>query len=128
MDTMEFSRGDAAHHTLLMPASSWQAGGKLFFAAKPAIDDDPTDANALIQGSWTDTDVVDTTRNGTAYKQYNCTFPGSATNSVLSNGAESLDFLGEFQWVPASGDPVTFPAKAPKIPVTLYFDIKRKTT
>lgn len=128
-NTMEFSRGDGAYHTFSIPASSWTAGGKLFFAAKPAIDDDTTDAAAAIQGSWTDADLLaDVVIGGITYKKYNCHFPASATSSIVSGGAASADYLGEFQFVPASGDPMTFPAKDPKITTTIYFDVKRKTT
>lgn len=129
MDTMEFMRGDRVQHTFAIPAESWTSGGRLFFAAKQAIDDDNTDALALIQGTWDDNSVTDVTINGIAYKEYNCDFPGSATNAVESDGAESLELLGEFQFVPAGGiDPVTFPAPGdPRIPTILYFDVKRKT-
>lgn len=125
---MDFTRGDGANHTFSIPTANWWAGGHLFFAAKPVIDDDNTDANAAIEGDWGDSSVSDTVVNGVAYKQYACHFPGSATNSILSGGADSADYLGEFQFVPSGGDPITFPAGDPKITVTLYFDIKRKTT
>lgn len=128
MATIEFTRGDGAHHTFSIPATSWSAGGRLFFAAKPVIDDDNTDANAVISQSWDDTAVTDTTINGVAYKQYACYFPPSATNSIVSGGAPSADYLGEFQYVPSGGDPVTFPANDEKLDCKVYFDIKRKTT
>lgn len=125
-NVIEFTRGDAAHHTFSMPAASWTAGGKLFFAAKPAVDDDTTDANSLINGSWSDAATTDVTMNGIAYKQYNCYFPPSATSGIASNGASSADYLGEFQFVPLGGDPITFPASDNKLDCKLYFDIKRK--
>src|ERR1700759_1510037 len=99
---LQFPRGDGVYHTFSMPASSWSAGGELFFSAKTVIDDDPTDANAVITGNWTDSAVSDITIDGTAYKQYNCYFPPSATSSIISDGAASLDYLGDFRWVPAS--------------------------
>lgn len=126
MSQIVFTRGDGANHTFSIPATSWSAGGKLFFAAKPVVDDDNTDANALIQGSWTDSAVTDVMINGVAYKQYACYFPPSATNSIPSGGAGSADYLGEFQYVPASGIPVTFPATDQKLDAVLYFDIKRE--
>lgn len=128
MSTMEFTRGDGANHTFAIPASSWSPGGVLFFAAKRVIDDDNTDAEAVIEGNWDDSDVTDVTINGVAYKKYACTFPPSATNSVESDGASSLELLGEFQYVPSDSIPVTFPATDEKIDVVLYFDVKRKTT
>jgi hypothetical protein len=125
---IEFTRGDAAHHTFAIPASAWSAGGKLFFGAKAAIDDDNTDAQALITGNWDDSAVSDVTINGVAYKRYACYFPPSATNSINSDGADTLDLLGEFEYVPASGDPVTCPPDNNKFDVKLYFDVIRKTT
>lgn len=127
-DTIEFPRGDGITHTFSMPASAWSAGGKLFFEAKPAIDDDSTDANAVISQTWTDSAVTDVTINGIAYKQYACSFPASATNSILSDGATSLDYLGEFQWVDSTGDPHTFPPNDPKLACIVYFDVVRKTS
>lgn len=125
---IEFSRGDGIHHTFAMPASSWSAGGKLFFAAKQAVDDDITDAAAVINQSWDDTAVSDVTINGVAYKQYACYFPPSATSGIASGGSSTTDYLGEFQFVPAGGDPVTFPGNGQKLDCIVYFDIKRKTT
>lgn len=124
---MEFTRGDGANHTFAIPASSWSPGGVLFFAAKRLIDDDNTDAAAVIEGDWDDTAVTDVTIDGVAYKKYACYFPPSATNSVASNGAGTLELLGEFQYVPTTNIPVTFPATDEKLDVILYFDIKRKT-
>jgi len=125
---LEFARGDAAHHAFLMPADAWTPLGRLFFAAKRLIDDDNNDASAVIQGDWGDGAVTTVVEDGITYKKYACDFPASATNSVLSNGATELDLLGEFQFVPAGGDPITFPAAGDKIPTVLYFDVKRKTT
>lgn len=133
METMQFMRGDGADHTFAIPADAWSSGGRLFFAAKPVIDDDTTDANAVIQGNWGDDVVTDVTLTiegvATPCKRYACHFSGSATASILSDGAESADYLGEFQWVPAGGaDPVTVPGPGEeRIPVNLSFDVKRKT-
>lgn len=125
---IEFSRGDGANHTFSMPASSWSSGGKLFFAAKPAIDDDTADAASVISGVFDDSVVTDVTIDGIAMKQYACHFPASATNSIVSNGAGSAEYLGEFQYVPSSGDPITIPANDEKLDCIVYFDVKRKTT
>lgn len=122
---IEFSRGDGANHTFSMPTSSWSAGGKLFFAAKAIVDDDTTDVNAVIQGSWDDTVVTNVVINAVAYKQYACYFPPAATNTIISNGASVLSYVGEFQYIPNTGVPVTFPATDQKLDVALYIDIKR---
>lgn len=125
---MEFVRGDGNNHKFRIPASSWTAGGKLFFTAKQIIDDDNTDSQALIKGDWDDTNVTDTTVNGVAYKEYACYFPPSATAGIGSNGSESLDLLGEFQYVPNGGDPITMPPKGQKLETVVYFDVTRRTT
>lgn len=128
MAKIEFPRGDTISHTFAMPASDWTAGGKLFFAAKPAIDDDNTDAAAVIDNNWDDTVVSDVTINGIAYKQYACTFLPADTNSIPSGGADSLDYEGEFQWVGADGTVKTFPPNDPKLDCVVYFDVKRETS
>lgn len=130
METMLFMRGDDNDgYTLSVLATNWTAGGRLFFAAKQVVDDDNTDAAALIQQNWGDDVVTDVTIGGFAYKQYACHFPSSATNSIVSDGAETLDLFGEFQYVPSGGDPISIPGPdSERIPVTVRFDIKRKTT
>lgn len=129
MSQIAFTRGDGANHTFAIAATSWSVGGKLFFAAKPAIDDDVLDANAVINQSWDDTALMpDVLINGIIYKKYNCYFPPAATNSIPSNGAGSTDYLGEFQYVPISGVPITAPATDAKLDCIVYFDVKRKTT
>ena len=124
---MDFSRGDAITHEFLIPTDAWSSGGTLIFGAKPAIDDDATDAAAVIKEEWTDDVVTDVVVNGVAYKQYACLFPPSATSGILSNGAESTDYLGEFKWIDSEGNPTTFPADDPKIPVTVFFNVVLET-
>lgn len=128
MADIVFTRGDQITHTFSIPTSAWSAGGTLFFAAKPAIDDDNTDGNAIIEAQWGDGSVTDVTINGVAYKKYACLFTPAMTNSILSNGAQSADYLGEFQWVSAGGIPTTFPADDPKLNCIVYFDVIRETT
>lgn len=128
MAKIEFPRGDGITHSLSIPAANWTAGGTLFFAAKPKIDDDGTDASAVINMPFDDSVVSDVTINGIAYKKYTCFFPPSATNSIVSNGRTKADYLGEFQYVPPTGVPVTFPYNDRKLDCVVYFDVKRKTT
>ena len=130
MEDMIFPRGDGVTKGFSMPASSWSAGGRLFFAAKLQFDDDTTDAAALIQGNWGDDVVTDVVRDGVAYKRYACDFPPEATADIVSNGAAVVDLLGEFQFVPVGGRPVTMPAEesGDKIPVKVLIDIKLGTT
>lgn len=123
---IEFTRGDGVHHQFNMPKDAWSSGGTLRFMAKPAIDDDNTDAAAVITQEWNDSAVSDVTINGVAYKQYDCYFPGSATNGIASDGAASTQYLGEFQWTDSTGNSVTFPANDPKLNVVVYFDVIRE--
>lgn len=130
MGPLEFTRGDPITHKFFIEATSWQPGGRLFFAAKPLIDDDNTDNAAVIKKSWDDTAVVDyVDSKGTAYKQYNCYFSASDTNSIVSNGASSATYLGEFQFVSSSnGTPLTAPAGEDKLEVIVYFDVNKRIT
>lgn len=119
-----FPRGDGSVvHTFSIPASAWTPGGTLFFGAKSVIDDDVTDAQAVIKQSWGDSAVTDVVINGIAYKQYACNFPSSATSDIQSNGASEAQYLGEFEWVSAAGVPTTFPAAPPKLTCIVYFDV-----
>lgn len=124
---IEFTRGDGAHHKLSIPAANWSAGGKLWFGAKQVIDDDTADTLIVLKKSWDDSAVTDVTIDGVAYKQYACDWDAADTFSIPSDGAGSLDFLGEFQYVPASGDPITFPATDDKLDCKVYFDVIRET-
>lgn len=128
MAAIEFPRGDGITHTFSIPQANWSSGGKLFFAAKPVIDDDNTDGNAVINQSWDDSTTTVVVINGVNYVQYACYFPPSATNGIASNGAGRADYLGEFQWVPVSGVPVTFPGTDKKLDCIVYFDVKRETS
>lgn len=125
---IEFARGDSIYSVkFYMPVSNWTAGGTLLFAAKPAIDDDVTDSNALINMSWSDADIAgEVVKNGILCKQYNCYFPPAATASIPSNGTDSADYLAEFKYVSSTGIPTTFPPNDPKLDAVVYFNVKIK--
>lgn len=111
-----------------MPADAWTPGGKLFFKAKPDIDDDNTDAAAVISQTFDDGVVSDITINGVAYKRYTCYFPPSATNSIVSDGSSKAVYKGEWQWVDSDAVPHTFPGDSAKLKAVVYFDVVRKIT
>ena len=125
-NTINFTRGDAVTHTFSIPQANWSAGGTLFFAAKPVIDDDVTDTAAVIKKSWTDSATSVVVINGVNYVQYACSFTASDTNGIPSNGALSAQYLGEFQWVSSTNVPTTFPATDPKLTCIVYFDVIRE--
>jgi hypothetical protein len=124
---IEFKKGDGATHYCKIPAANWSAGGKLFFAAKALPDNDASDAEAVINKTFTDSVVSDETIGGVAYKTYTLAFVGADTGSIDMQGKKKRKFLGEFQFVPASGQPVSFPADDDFIDVIVYADIKRAT-
>lgn len=126
MAKIEFKRGDAATHYFKIPTANWTAGGTLWFAAKPAVDADATDAAAVINKSFTDSVVTDETINGVAHKKYTLAFVAADTaNVTFTDGTTKNKYKGEFQFVPTSGAPVSFPADDKYIEVLVYADIKR---
>ena len=125
---MDFPRDNGPTYPLYMPASAWTAGGKLRFSAKPVIDDDLTDSNAVINVEWGDEVVTDVVMNGIAYKKYACYFPPSSTLGIQSNGAESADYLADFKFFPVSGPPMSFPPKSPKITATVWFGVTNEVS
>jgi hypothetical protein len=125
---VEFKKGDGATHYAYIPAASWSAGGKLFFAAKPVPDDDNADTAAVINTTFTDSVVSDETVDDVAYKKYTMSFVGSDANGIAMGGKKKKKFLGEFQFVPSSGQPTTWPGDDQFLDVIVYADIKRGTT
>jgi hypothetical protein len=121
MAKIEFKRGDQNIHQFVIPVGQWSAGGTLFFTAKPDVDDDITDANAVINYAFTDADMVNDGTNVT----YNCVFPPSATTNIASDGEKKRDYLAEFQFVSLSGVPTTYPGDDNFLDAIVYFDLRR---
>jgi hypothetical protein len=123
---IEFKRNDGVTHTLKIPLTSWSAGGTLYFTAKPAVDNDATDATAVIDKSFTDASV---TTDG-VYAIYTLAFDGAVdiTNVNFQSGETRKEYLGEFQYTPLVGKPISFPANDNYIEVIIYADIKVGTT
>lgn len=122
---MFFKRGDDVTHYFIIPASSWSAGGTLFFTAKPDVDDDVNDTKAVINRSFSDAVAV----NDGVDVTYTCTFPASDTTTITaeSEGDTEREFVGEFQYVSNTGKVTTFPGTNDFIQVIVYFDIRRRT-
>ena len=118
---MEFKRGDGITHYFSVPTDSYSATDTLHFMAKPAFDDDTTDASAVIEGTFTSADAEEVGEN----MRYTCYFPPSATNDIDTNGAAEVRYLGEFELIDSSNVPTTFPGGKKKIDVRLYADIRR---
>ena len=124
--TMKFKKGDGITHYFKMPLSSYSVGGTLYFAAKPEVDNDATDAAAVIDKSFDDS-VVDTSDG--VYAVYTLSFgPNDITGVSFVNGEKKKKYLGEFQHVPLTGGPSSFPGNDDYIEVIIYADIKRGTS
>jgi hypothetical protein len=123
MAKIEFKRGDGATHYFSIPTTTWSPGGKLRFVAKPAVDDDNTDANAKIDRQFDDTVAVNDGTNVT----YTLYFPPSDTNSIIMNGDTKVTLVSEFQLTYATGVPSTFPGNDTFITCIIYADIARVT-
>jgi len=129
--TMEFKKGDGLTHYFAVEAASWTPGGTLFFAAKQEVDNDATDAAAVINKSFTDANIVasDHEEYDADFVTYELAFvPGDITNVSFTDGEKKQKFLGEFQFVPTTGLPESFPADDEYIEVIIYADIKRGTS
>lgn len=126
--TMTFKKGDDLTHYYQMPADSWSAGGTLFFTAKPEVDNDVTDANAVIDKSFDDSDIVDDTHEfyDEDYVTYQLEFaPGDITGVNFTDGEKKKKYLGEFQFVSDAGKVTSDPNDDNFIEVIIYADIKR---
>lgn len=129
--TMEFKKGDNLTHYYQMPADSWDAGGTLFFAAKPEVDNDATDAAAVIDKSFDDTTIVGSGHEfyDADYVTYQLDFvPGDITGVSFSNGEKKKKYLGEFQFVANDGKVTSDPNNDNFVEVIIYADIKRGTS
>lgn len=125
---MEFKLGDKQFHYFQMETSAWAAGGKLWFAAKPQVDNDVVDGAAVINKSFNDTKIVGALHPEytAGYTTYELQFdPGDITGVTFVNGEKSKKYLGEFEFVSASAEPQSFPSDDQFIEVTIFADIKR---
>lgn len=121
-NAMKFKKGDGAVHYFKLPIAEYTPGGELWFAAKSAVDNDSTDGQAKINKVFTDDDVELTATQAI----WTCVFnPGDIVGVSFSSEEDSVDLLGEFQIVPAVGNPKSFPDDNNYIPVIVYADIKR---
>lgn len=129
--TMDFKKGDAQTHYFQMPTTAWTAGGLLWFAAKPAVDNDAADAAAVINKSFNDSTIVqvgdaDAAEILVGYVTYRLVFnPADIINVSFESGESKKEYLGEFEFVSGTGVPESFPSDDDFIDVIIYADIKR---
>lgn len=125
---MEFKKGDLQVHYFQLPIESWVTGGTLWFTVKPQIDNDSSDAAAIINKSFDDTKVVlsDHEMYDALFATYELEFaPGDISNVTFEDGEKVRSYIGEFVHVGADGNPETFPANDDYISVKVYADVKR---
>lgn len=124
---MEFKRGDTVTHYFKLPIASYVAGSFLFFAAKPLVDNDTADTAAVINKKFTDSSVNLVSNPG--YATYTLTFvPADIVGVTFLNGESEKDYLGEFQFIAPSANPISFPANNKYITVKIYADIRLAIT
>jgi len=122
---MQFKKGDRKVHYFELAEADYIAGGTLYFTAKPAIDNDATDAAAVINKSFDDS-VVEIA-NG--YARWTLEFlPDDITGVSFANGEKKKKYLGEFHYVNGDNQPSTFPSDDEYIDVIIYADIKRASS
>lgn len=126
---MTFKYGDLNVHYFQIPTSSWSAGGELVFIAKPAVDDDSTDAAAIIEKSFDDSNIVSSSHDQylADYTTYECSFLPSDIATITFGSAKKKKYLGEFTFIPTTGYPETFPSNDDFIDVIVYADLRRGT-
>lgn len=122
--TMTFKKGDNQTHYFKLPIADYVEGGTLYFVAKPAVDNDATDAAAVIDKSFTDSVVTEDAEYATWELEFE---PGDITGVNFSDGENSKKYIGEFQLVAADGSVSSFPDNNNYIEVIIYADIKRAT-
>jgi hypothetical protein len=123
--TMSFKKGDNVSHEFRMDLADYTAGGNLFFAAKPLVDNDATDAAAVIDKSFTDASVT----LDDNYATWDLAFvPADIAGVNFTGGEKVKKYLGEFQFVADDGTVSSFPNDDSFIEVIVYADIKRGTS
>lgn len=119
---MEFKKGDDVQHSFKMPIDDYSAGGTLWFAAKSDIDNDVTDAAAVIDKDFSDSVVA----TDAEYATWTLDFePGDIVGVNFSGGEKKKKYVGEFQFVASDGKISTFPDDDNFIEVIIYADVKR---
>lgn len=126
--TVEFKKGDNQTHYFKIPKTAWTPGGTLFFTAKPMVDNDPTDAAAVIDKTFTDADILESSHEeyDPNYVTYVLAYNASdIVNVTFKDGEKRKKYIGEFQFVDSEGRVTTYPRRANFLEVIIYADVKR---
>ena len=121
--TLLLKRGDGAIRHAKIPIGLYQAGAILGFTAKLSPDNGPTDASAVIDKQFTDSnvDII----SDPLYAIYTLTFVRADTSGIqFPPGSTSITYDGEFQYKTITGEPKSYPGDDNYIAVIVYSDIR----
>lgn len=120
-EKIEFKRGDSKIMRVTIPRSIYEANSRLYFSAKPAVDNDKTDMNAKIESSATFEGLNET---GAIFR---FDFSPEDTERVEFNSeGETVELDGELEYTTLSGKVLSFPNNNKFLKVLVYPDIRRK--
>lgn len=127
--TMNFKRSDNVIHYFGIPEESWVAGSTLYFTAKEHIDNDDTNAKAVISKSFGDGDIVGPSSEHykDGYKTYEMKFIPTDTQSIQFDEGETVKkYIGGFELNTNGGSNkrTTYPDGNNYIEVKVFADVK----
>lgn len=119
---MTFKKGDNVNHSFKLPIGDYTPGGTLYFTAKPEIDNDTSDAAAVINKSFADSLVVLDATHATWPLAF---LPADIVGVNFENGETNKEYIGEFQWIEDDGTIHSYPDNDDFINVVIYADVRR---
>lgn len=120
-EKIEFKRGDSKIMKVTIPRRIYETNSKLYFSAKPAVDNDKTDMNAKIESSAT----FESLNEAGAIFRFD--FRPEDTEKVEFNSdGEAVELDGELEYTTPSGKVLSFPNNNKFLKVLVYPDIRRK--
>lgn len=117
---MELKRGDTKNIKIKLPNGLYNPGDRLYFMAKLATDDDPTDSDALIKREITSTPVPDGD-----YQSFDLKLLPADTASIKMQGRSKLVLKAEVELRTPGGDVFTMPGDKNYIRVIVYADVRK---
>lgn len=117
-------RGDTRHIMLTISKALYSAGQSVSFMAKKGYDNDNTNANALINKTYSDNDIVSQADTSVTYK---CTLLPSDTENIeipIKKDRGELKLIGEFEIRNGNNQVRTLPTGKNFVELVIYPDIK----
>ena len=97
----------------MLTVDTWIPGSTILFGAKVSVDDDITDASAVMKKKFTDDDIDSTDAE---YVYYTLKIDPDETT------VEPRNYIGEFQFVDPDGRPTTYE----QFDISVIADINRR--